>query len=310
MKFFRKHKVISVSIICTILVLLFTTTTYGRYIRNILNNYILETKAFYFNSSVLAVNGKNFSISNWDGVNSYTLTIDLNNRKNAEKYTTSDIIYSIDVDCPSSVQCTVTKRSGVLRSNDSTATYQIVVSPVGSFKEGDSVTVNTSVTSSSPYKKTMSASYTIGVEKSNFGYEIIDNENDKFLNIKFTNSVSYYQVSEAFGTYKVGDKINLDEYSLLTESEKDKCFSAIVTVEFDPRDLFLDMTNSSFLNRLDEDYKEVTIDGYRWVSKFSFKVNASSSNTILFYKNDIKQNYTYPIVNAKSIINVSVKLAN
>ena len=54
--------------------------------------YILETKNFYFNSSILNIRGKNYSIMNWDGVNAYTLTIDLNNYKTDEIYTTSDIV--------------------------------------------------------------------------------------------------------------------------------------------------------------------------------------------------------------------------
>ena len=310
MKYFRNHKGISVGIICTIILLLFVSTVFGKYIKNLINNVILETKAFYFNSSVLSVNGKNYSISNWDGVNSYTLTIDLNNRKNEERHTTTDIFYDIDFDCPSSVQCTITKRNGIIRKDDSGDTYQIVVSPIGSFDEGESVTISTSVTSSSPYKKTMSANYTIGVKKSDFGYEIFDGVNEKFLNITFTNSVSYYEVSEAFGSFKVGDKISLDEYQLLSNSEKDKCFSAIVTVKFNPKEVLLDMTDDAYINRLSTDYEETTIDGYKWVSKFSFKINASSSNTILFYKDDVKKDYTFPVVNNKSIIDVDVKLAN
>lgn len=310
MKFFHEHKKISVCIICTIILLLAISTTFSKYIKNFINNVILETKAFYFNSSVLSVNGKNYSIANWDGVNSYTLTIDLNNRKNEERHTTTDIFYDIDFDCPSSVQCTISKRSGIIRESDTGDTYQIVVSPIGSFDEGETVTISTSVTSSVPYRKTMSANYTIGVSKSDFGYEIVDNVNDKFFNITFTNSIPYYEVSEAFGTYKVGDKVSLDEYNNFNDSQRSKCFSAIVTVEFNPRDIFLDMTNDSYLHRLSSDYEEVTIDGYKWVSKFSFKINASSSNTILFYKDDVKKNYTYPIVNSSSIIKVSVKLAN
>lgn len=310
MKFVRKHKRLSIGILCFIVILLLFSVSFGRYIKNMINNYILETKAFYFNSSVLAVNGKNFSISNWDGVNSYTLTIDLNNRKNQDRHTTSDIIYNIDVSCSETVHCTVSKTSGILREDSSTDTYQIVVSPIGNIKEGDLVNVSTSVTSTFPYSKTMSANYTIGVEKSNFSYEITDSVNSKFLNAIFTNSVSYYQVEEAFGSYNVGDTISLDEYKFLSDAERDKCFSAIVTVEFDPKKLLLDMTDKSYLNRLSTNYEEKTIDGYKWVSKFSFKVDASSSNTILFYKDDITKDYTYPIVNNSSIINVSVKLAN
>ena len=31
-----------------------------------------------------------------------------------------------------------------------------------------------------------------------------------------TNSVTYYEVSEAFGSYKVGDQISIDDYSKLS----------------------------------------------------------------------------------------------
>ena len=96
MKYIRNHKRTSVGILVFLLLFLLIGVVFGRYIHNILNQYILETKGFYFNSSILNVNGKNFSITNWDGVNSYTLTIDLNNRKNSERYTTTDIIYSIN----------------------------------------------------------------------------------------------------------------------------------------------------------------------------------------------------------------------
>lgn len=310
MKYIRKHKKKSIIILVVLVMILSIGLVFGRYIHNILNQYILETKGFYFNSSILNVNGKNFVINNWDGVNSYTLTIDLNNRKNAERYTKTDIAYDIDVNCPNTVTCTLSKSSGIIRPNDETDSYQIVVTPRQNFYEGDTVRVETSVTSSSPYEKTMSAAYTIGVEKSDFSYEIEDSANAKFLIIRFLNSISYYEVEEAFGDYDVGDQVSLDDYSDLTDSEKSKCFSAKVTVTFDPHDLFVDMTNDLFLHRLNTNYQEQTINGHQYVSRFSFKVNASSSSEIMFYKDDITQNYTYPIVNPTSIIQVSVNKAN
>lgn len=310
MGFIRKHKKMSIIVLIVLSSFLVIAVAFGSYIKNIINNYILETKAFYFNSSILNVNGKNFLVNNWDGVNSYTLTIDLNNRKNDERYTTTDIAYSINVDCPSTVTCTLSKNSGVIHPEDNTDTYQIVVTPNQNFYEGNSVVVSTSVTSSAPYRKTMSATYTIGVEKSDFSYEIKDSVGAKFLTLNLINSITYYEVSEAFGDYEVGEQVSLDDYNDLPVADQNKCFSAIVTVQYDPHILFVDMTNSLYLNRLPTNYQTQTINGFSYVSKFSFKVNASSSSSILFYKDDISNNYTYPIVNNSSIITVSVTKAN
>lgn len=310
MKFIRKHKTLSIVLMSVLIVFILVATVFGRYIHNIIQNYILETKNFYFNSSILNINGKNYSITNWDGVNAYTLTIDLNNRKTEEIYTTSDIEYTIQVNCPSTVTCALSKTSGILHPEDGTDSYQIVVTPIQSFGENDSVTLTTSVESSTPYHKTMSATYTIGVERSDFSYEIVDGTNEKFLTINFTNAITFYQVSTAFGDYQVGDYVSIEDYTHLTSAEQANCYSAIVSVRYDPEDLFVDMSNKYFINRLPTNYYEETLNGNQWVSGFSFKMNASSSAAINFYKDDITQNYTYPIVNNSSIIQVSVQLAN
>ncbi len=311
MKFIREHQTASKIVVASLFIFLFVSFTFGRYIKNILNSYILETKGFYFNSTILAVNGKNYSINNWDGVNSYPLTIDINNRKNSERYTKTDITYEITYNCPSSVTCTLSKTEGVLHPDDQTDNYSLVVTPNQNFYEGDQAVVTTTVTSTSPYVKSMSATYTIGVLKSNFSYDIKDSVNSKFLTINFTNSISYYQVSEAFSTYNVGDQIGVDIYNNLSQTDKDKCFSSIITVEYNPNLLLVDMTNNLFIHRLNTGYEEITLsDGYNYVKKFTFKVNASSSNSIIFYKDDVTQNYTYPVVNPNSIITVSVISAN
>lgn len=310
MKYIREHKIISISILSVLVVILLIEFTFGRYIKNIVNNYILETKAFYFNSSILKVNDKKMAISNWDGVNSYTLTIDLNNRKNSTRYTTSDISYNIDVECSSDVTCTLNKNSGVIRPEDGTDTYQITVTPQRNFYEGDNVVVKTSVTSSAPYRKSMSATYTIEVLNSDFSYNIKDSAGGKYLTINFINSIAYYEVSEAFGSYSVGDHISLADYGELSASDKDKCFSAIVTVEYDPHDLLVDMTNDLYIHRLSNNYETEEINNYTYVKKFSFKVNPSSSSSIIFYKDDMSEDYTYPIVNNNSIINVTVQKAS
>lgn len=307
MEFIRKHRKLSVIVLICLMIFLIISVAFGKYILNIVNNFILETKSFYFNSSVLTMNNKAYSINNWDGVNNYTLTIDVNNYKNDDRVTKADISYDISVNCSSNVSCEVNKSNGIIYKASKSDTYQITVKSRGKFSEGEVAVVKTSVTSTSPYTKTLSASYNIGTSKSDFTYNIEDSVNSKYLTLNLTNSVSYYEVSTAFDSYKVGDQVSIDDYAKLSDTNKDKCYSAIVTLEFDPNIIFCDLTNSLYINRLSSNYQTINIGGYKYVKKFSFKINASSTKSIIFYKNDILKNYTYPITNSNSIINVSVK---
>ena len=62
MNLIRKHKKISITIMIILVLFLSIWVVFGRYIHNIVNQYILETKGFYFNSSILNVNGKSNSL--------------------------------------------------------------------------------------------------------------------------------------------------------------------------------------------------------------------------------------------------------
>lgn len=310
MDFIREHKKLSILIlIIAILVLLFGTT-FARYIYNIVHNHILESNEFYFNSTVLAMNGKQYKINNWDGVNNYVLTVDVNNKKNALKSTTSDITYNIEVSCPDTVTCTPSKTSGVIYEAAGTDSYQITVIPKEEFHEGDEVEVTTRVKSTAPYEKELSATYTIGIETSNFTYNIEDAVGDKYFTLNLTNTATFYEVEKAFSDYEVGDRLTPEEYLALTDTEKEKCFSAKVIVSFKPKKIYLDMTNKNYLHRIPNSENTENVNGYAHINEFSFKMDSSSSEKIMFYKQDPKLDYTYPIVNEKSIITVRVKTAD
>lgn len=309
MQFIRKNKKVSIVILLFLLIFLGIGTAFGRYIYNIIDNYILETKGFYFNSSILAVNTKEYKVNNWDGVNSYDLTIDLNNRKNSLKSTEVDIEYNIEVSCSDDVVCQVNKDTSIIYKDVHTDSYQITITPNRNFESNETIEVVTSVTSTSPYKKVLSGKYIIGVETNDFSYDIEDSVNNSYMILNLVNSVPFYEVETAFGSYNVGDFIDLEEYDLLNDNDKDKCFSAIVTVKFDPNLVFLDMTVNSYLHRIDNSEKTDVIDNYEYISEYKFKVPATSSEKILFYKSDKKKDYTYPEVNSSSIIDVDVELA-
>lgn len=310
MNFIRKHKKLSILILIIAIIVLLFGTTFARYIYNIIHNHILESNEFYFNSTVLAMNGKQYKISNWDGVNNYVLTVDVNNKKNALKSTTSDITYNIEVSCPDTVICTPSKTSGIIYEKSGTDSYQITVTPKEAFHEGDEIAVTTKAKSTSPYEKELSATYTIGIETSNFSYNIEDAVGDKYFTLNLTNTATFYEVESAFSNYNVGDRLTPKEYLALTDAEKEKCFSAKITVRFKPEKILLDMTNKNYVHRIPNSENTENVNGYAYINEFSFKMDASSSEKIMFYKQNPKENYTYPIINEKSIITVSVKTAD
>ena len=45
--------------------------------------------------------------------------------------------------------------------------------------------------------------------------------------LNLTNSVTYYEVSETFGSYKVGDQISIDDYSKLSDLIKISVFQQL-----------------------------------------------------------------------------------
>ena len=310
MKYIREHKKFSIITLVVLVGLLVLGIAYAKYFLNIINNYILETKKFYFNSSVLTINNKHYQINNWDGVSTYPITVDLNNRKNTERYTTSDIEYTIRVVCDTTkLICTASKSSGIIYENTHTDSYQITITPIVNFAAGESISVTTYAESTSPYVKQLSATYELNVVNSRFTYNIEDKTGDLALNLNLTNSMAYYEVEQAFGNYSVGDEITNDVYQTLSDTDKAKCFSAIVTLTFDPNVVILDSTDESIKNRLSTPYQTTTISGNSYVSKYSFKVDAATNKKVIFYKANPYTNYTYPIKNPTSIVQVDVRLA-
>lgn len=311
MQFVKKHKKVSIIVLCSLIAFILFTATFGRYIYNIVGNYILETKGFYFNSSVLAINTKEYKINNWDGVNSYAINVDLNNKKNSLTHTEADIEYNVSVSCSKGVTCNASKYSGMLVENIGTDSFTITMTPDATveFNSGDEVEINVEVTSTKPYKKILKGKFIVSVENLNFSYEIIDAKNDNFMTLSLTNSIPFYEVEKAFGNYKVGDKISLDDYGKLSDAEKDNCFSAKVTISFDPEIVFLDMTASSYLHRVSGSERTKQVNNFNYVTGYQFKIPATSSEKIIFYKADRTKNYTYPIVNNNPIINVNIELA-
>lgn len=291
-------------LIITIFIVSFSLIiTFGRYIYNYYNNYVLESQGFYFNSSIMSMNGTKHSINNWDGVSAYPLTIDVNNKKNDLLWTDSDITYNITVECSENIRCELSKTEGIIRTNTKMDSYTIMVYPNGNFSSTDKGVVKTTAKSSYPFVKELSTTFNVGVETSSFSYKITDSPGSKYLVLELTNSFTYYKVTTAFTGHSVGDNISIDEYNTLSAANKAKCLSARIKLDYNPKLVLLDMTDLTYANRIINSETTEKINNYNYVNGFSFNMDAASNNKIIFYKTDTTKDYTYPSNNT-SIISV------
>lgn len=299
----KKYRIKQIFIILIVLIGSITlVTSLGRYVLNSINDFFLRTKEFYFYSDKLSTSAY-YQIDNWTGVDDYTITINMNSRLNNLKVTSYDINYNISYTCSSNITCQLSKTTGTITSATNTDYFNLILSPNTTLSVGDSVWVTIQATSTTGYTKTLQATFVLRVGKESVSYEIVDSESSKYLDLNITNTLSYYKVKEAFDTYSVGDKIDVDTYVGLSDINKSKCSSATITISFDPNVVILDMTNSNYLNATN--VTTTTIDGTTYINGMTFNVEPISSTVVRFYKKDVTQNYTYPITNTTSIITLS-----
>ncbi len=282
-----KKKILVVLIILLCLPISFTL---GRFVYNKVLDLYFTSKNFFFESDKLTVDGAVYSLDYWNGVDPYNVVINLNSFKNNKLKSNSDIIYEIKYMCSSEIICNTTKDKGTIYSDTNTDSLTITMTPNSTFKDGDSVVLKVEAKSLSPYEKTLSAEFELVVGKYGLSHEIVDNENDIYLEFKVTNTLDYYTVRDAFDGYSVGDRISSDDYASLSMQNKDKCASAIVTLKFNPNVIYTDNNNTTFLNSYN--VKTEKINNYDYINGFTFKMDSTSSTVVKFYKKDITKNFT------------------
>ena len=300
MKKKMKFKKTTYIFIAVILLLVVFGSTYGRYIYLELRDYYLSTKNFYFNSDKLTVGRAIYQVENWSGVDSYNISINLNSYKNNLEVCDSNITYELTYTCSQNVNCNLSKNSGTIYTTVNTDNILATITPKRSLSEGDSAFIEVTASSTSPYRKTISARFILNVSISGLSYEIEDDPGRPYLNFNITNTLDYYTIVNAFGSYNVNDKIDINTYLNLSEENKAKCKSAHITLTFDPNVVVLDMTSDAYLHAIN--YQTTTVNGYNYISSITFNVEAISSKQVKFYKINATNDYTYPIVNPSSII--------
>lgn len=286
----KKNKRILIVFIIFVL-FIFIVTVFGKYITSSIHDFFLRSKEFYFYSDKLKEEGANYQIENWSGVDTYEIVVNMNSRRNNLKFTSYDIEYDISYTYSDNIICDISKTSGTILGSDNTDFFNVTITPNARLDTGDTVWVEIKATSRGPYKKTITGRFTLVVGKENLSYEIEDSANSQYLELKITNTLSYYTVAESFDSYRVGDRLTIDDYLTLSDVNKGKCYSARVNVNFDPRDVLIDITDGTYKDSTNSGTAKV--NNYTYINKFSLKIDAIESVKIRFYKTDVSQNYSY-----------------
>lgn len=297
----RKIKKKHIIILAIVVFVLTITFSYGRFIYRGLRNYYLSTKSFYFNSDKLSEDESYYQLDNWSGVEPVTITFNMDSKKNNLVASPDNISYDIEFECSTNVTCVASKESGLIMNGTHTDSFTITMTPNVTLGEGDYITLDVSTSATTPYTKTLSGKFKINVGEIGLSYEIIDEVGSPYLDFNITNTLDYYKVLSAFGTHNVGDKIEISEYLSLSDENKRKCASAVITLSFSPNVLRLDMTNEAAINAISTT-TSVLNDGYDYLSSVTFGIEALSSNAIRFYKLHTDNNYTYPFVTDTPIV--------
>lgn len=276
------------------------TISLGRYVYNKILDLYFMTQNFYFESDKLKLGGTKYSLDYWNGVDPYEIVVNLNSYKNNSLKCDMDVDYKTRFECSEGVICNISKNTGTIHSTSNNDNFILTVTPSKTFKDGESASINVKASSTSPYKKELSASFELTVHKYGLSHEISDKSGDVYLEVKVTNTLESYTVKEAFDNYKKGDQINIDTYSNLSDENKKKCYSAIIKVSFDPNVVYINNNSTTFLNAYN--IKTQVIDNYNYVNEFTFNMEANTSSTVKIYKKYTDKDYS---TSGDNIIKVS-----
>lgn len=298
-----KFKKIFILFIPLVILLCVESFTFAKYVIEKVSNYFVSSKNFYFTSNILKANKPHYEVNNWSGIGEFTISFDLSSKKNNYIATDYDITYNANVVCPSDVICNIDKSSGTIYSASHTDTVTVTVSPTRLYTEGEKIIIELNAESQSPYKKKISAVFEYIVGKLGVTYEVEDEVNRTYLLLKVTNAINYCTVTEAFGTHQVGDVLDSSDYMHLSDTNKQKCISQNVKVEFDPNVIYLDTVNQ-ILNRAT--YSSIQIGGTSYINKLEYSIGPLSTIDVKFYKKNSAVKYTYQAMENSNTMSVEI----
>ena len=245
---------------------------FAKYVYRKAYDFYLKSKEFYFTSSYMKVESPTFIIDNWDGLD-YQLSIDVSNIENDDVWTGEDINYDVEVECSEQVTCSLSSASSdtlVYSSLEGTNNViDLTIISNRELEEKEEVTVKVKATSTYPYKKEISATFTFIVGIYGIEYEVVDEENQLYSFLIIKNHLPNSQ--------------NL-------------------TISFDSTLFRIDNNNQVVSSSILENQYTLQDDK---INSITFDIGGNDEVAINLYKEDITQNYSYPDIERKSVVTVS-----
>ena len=303
----------------------------SRYVYYAVRSYYLNTREFYFNSDKLSMETAHFESDNWSGVEEYRVTINMNSKKNINEYAKVDIDYNLEYEYAAYksdgtkyeddiIDFYITDMENVdegetlsrtifannVSNNQDSFEFSVKPKTNANLQNNDYVYVKIKAKSTSPYVSTLVGEFKIIIGTLGMSYKIEDAEYDPYCEVIVTNTLDYYIADEEVDGIQPGFPITIAKYLELTDEEKAKCHSMIITLDFDPTVLRLDTTTGVYLtadktNDVEYEILETHGEGngeFDYITKIRFKMEAEESRVIKFYKIDASENYTYPTTEA------------
>ncbi len=278
MKKLNKKKVIIVTLILIIAVI---TSVFGRYIYNNLRDMYLVSQRFNFTSNLLTTTTSTYRYSNWSGIDTYEIPIELysyENELSLFEYEGQGLTYSLTckIDDETKATCHIdtqsgpTSDSGYIPNETNIKTTSIYIVPTAELNVGDKIKVTVEAQTQQPFKKNISAEFYIEISEQNISYKIEDKPNSVYAVLKILNA----------------------------KSETNQ-----ITLDFNPADVVIDESSESFFNKTSS--TTTTISGVEYVNSITFNMNPEEVIAIKFYKKNIANDYTYPGTYGGLIVNVT-----
>lgn len=195
--------ILSLVIICSIAIY-----SFAKYVIEIPDIHIQKAKQFYFESDILKLENPTYLLYDWNGEDTYTLEIDLKNYQDELRYTNDSIEYQINVTSENeniNLSTSLQSNAGTLQGGSQTEEkINIYVDSTTQISEGEFVDVLVTANSTSPYEKTLTATFRIYVQKAE-KYEVIclEDENLQYVNLYIANKDEDTQITIKYDNTKL-----------------------------------------------------------------------------------------------------------